>query len=73
MSKLTTFKVTLEVRNYNSIGIFSQKAMLICANDSQDATRKAIEHANMMELETRFVLSVIEHPEEVCYTHHYND
>lgn len=71
--KQTTFKVTMEVRNYNSIGIFEKKSMLICAKDSQEATRKAIDNANMMELETRFVLSVIEHPEEVCYTHHYND
>lgn len=73
MSKQTTFQVTMEVRGNNAIGNFQKKAFKICAETSQEATYKAVEYAHMLELETRFVLSVIEHPEEVCYTHHYND
>jgi len=73
MTKQTTFKVTLEVRKFDSIGIFEKKPLLICAENSQEATQKAIAYANLLGMETRFVLSVIEHPEEVCYTHHYNN
>jgi hypothetical protein len=71
--KQTTFKVMLEVRKFESIGIFERKPLMVCAKDSQEATQKAIAYANMLGMETRFVLSVIEHPEEVCYTHRYND
>ena len=71
--KQTTFKVMLEVRKFESIGIFEKKPLMVCAKDSQEATQKAIAYANMLGMETRFVLSVIEHPEEVCYTHRYND
>lgn len=71
--KQTTFKVMLEVRKFESIGIFERKPLMVCAKDSQEATQKALAYANMLGMETRFVLSVIEHPEEVCYTHRYND
>jgi len=71
--KQTTFEVTMETRAYNAIGVFEKKAFNICAETSQEATCKALQYAKMLELETRFVLSVIEHPDEVCYTHHYND
>lgn len=71
--KQTTFKVMLEVRKFESIGIFERKPLMVCAKDSQEATQKAIAYANMLGMETRFVLSVIEHPQEVCYTHRYND
>jgi hypothetical protein len=71
--KQTTFEVTMETRAYNAIGIFEKKRIKVCAETSQEATAKALEYAQALELETRFVLSVIEHPEEVCYTHHYND
>jgi hypothetical protein len=71
--KQTTFKVMLEVRKFESIGIFEKKPLMVCAKDSQEATQKALAYANMLGMETRFVLSVIEHPEEVCYTHRYND
>lgn len=71
--KQTTFKVMLEVRKFESIGIFEKKPLMVCAKDSQEATQKAIAYANMLGMETRFVLSVIEHPEEVCYTHRYNN
>ena len=71
--KQTTFKVMLEVRKFESIGIFERKPLMVCAKDSQEATQKAIAYANILGMETRFVLSVIEHPEEVCYTHRYND
>lgn len=73
MSKETTFQVTVEVRATTSIGIFEKKHFNICAYTTEQATRKALQYAKMLDLETRFVLSVIEHPEEVCYTHHYND
>mgnify|MGYP000272924919 CR=1 FL=1 len=73
MSKQTTFQVTMEVRPFDSIGIFEKKPLMVCAKDSQEATQKALAYANMLGMETRFVLSVIEHPEEVCYTHHYNN
>ncbi len=73
MSKQTTFQVTMEVRPFDSIGIFEKKPLLVCAETSQEATRKALAYAEILGMETRFVLSVIEHPEEVCYTHHYND
>lgn len=71
--KQTTFKVMLEVRKFESIGVFEKKPLMVCAKDSQEATQKALAYANMLGMETRFVLSVIEHPEEVCYTHRYND
>ena len=71
--KQTTFKVMLEVRKFESIGIFERKPLMVCAKDSQEATQKALAYANILGMETRFVLSVIEHPEEVCYTHRYND
>lgn len=73
MSKQTTFEVTMETRAYNAIGIFEHKRIKVCAETSQEATYKALQYAKMLELETRFVLSVIETPDEVCYTHHYND
>jgi len=69
----TSFNITMEVRKNESIGIFEKKHFTVCATNSEQATRKALQYAKMLELETRFVLSVIEHPEEVCYTHRYND
>lgn len=63
----------MEVRANDSIGSFEKKKFKICATNSQQATRKAIDYAHIMDMETRFVLSVIETPDEICYTHHYND
>jgi hypothetical protein len=73
MSKQTTFEVTMEVRPYNSNGKFEKKPFKICAETSQEATARAMQYAEVFELETRFVLSVIEQPEQICYTHHYNN
>lgn len=71
--KQTTFQVTMEVRPYESMGNFEKKPLLVCAKTSQEATQKAIAYAQILGMETRFVVAVIEHPDEVCYTHHYND
>ena len=73
MRKLTTFEVTMEVRAYNSNGKYEKKPFKVCAETSQEATCKALQYAKMLELDTRFILSVIETPDEICYTHHYND
>lgn len=66
--KQTTFEVTMEVRAYNSTGAFEKKPFKVCAVTSQEATQKALQYAEVFELETRFILSVIEHPEKICYT-----
>jgi hypothetical protein len=71
--KQTTFQVMLEVRPFESMGNFEKKPLLVCAKTSQEATRKALAYAEILGMETRFVVAVIEHPDEVCYTHHYND
>jgi len=71
--KQTTFQVTMEVRPFESMGSFEKKPLLVCAKTSQEATQKAIAYAEILGMETRFVVAVIEHPDEVCYTHHYND
>jgi glutamate/tyrosine decarboxylase-like PLP-dependent enzyme len=63
----------MEVRPYDSMGNFEKKPLLVCAKTSQEATQKAIAYAEILGMETRFVVAVIEHPDEVCYTHHYND